>query len=229
MTDEEYAALQKYVPLMGNVHNHSCYSHSGGAIYHGQHWGPFAQASSYTSGQPYLGALAQQTANQANLAQQAATQLARNRAVAQLHPKPEPLEDAGISTGEIIGYRAWRVHENTGLLQSMAVDTVWAPGEPMEGDPDSYSGNSCGVHAFKSASQVFTEYLARLWTTDPIAVGTVALWGSVIEHEFGYRAEFGRVNSIDNIYGEKPHPKKWLRKPKPSMLDTLRQLYGVVS
>jgi hypothetical protein len=31
--------------------------------------------------------------------------------------------------------------------------------------------------------------------------GTIKMWGDVVEHEFGYRAEYAKLNSIDNIYG----------------------------
>lgn len=32
--------------------------------------------------------------------------------------------------------------------------------------------------------------------------GTVRLWGDVVEHEFGYRAEFAKLHSLDKIYGD---------------------------
>lgn len=35
-----------------------------------------------------------------------------------------------------------------------------------------------------------------------MAVGTVRLWGEVIEHERGYRAEFAKVHSLDHVFGE---------------------------
>ena len=93
-----------------------------------------------------------------------------------------------------------------------------------EGDEAGFAG--CGVHAFKTKSGVLS-YGANC-ILNPIAVGTVALWGTVIEHELGYRAQFGRVYSIDAIFGEKPPPRRWFRKPQPStMLENLRQLYGV--
>jgi hypothetical protein len=42
----------------------------------------------------------------------------------------------------------------------------------------------CGLHA------VTEERLLR-WTRSPAVIGTVALWGRVVEHDLGYRAEFG--------------------------------------
>jgi hypothetical protein len=41
----------------------------------------------------------------------------------------------------------------------------------------------CGLHAL-------TEERALRWTRSPAVIGTVALWGRVIEHEHGYRARF---------------------------------------
>jgi hypothetical protein len=43
---------------------------------------------------------------------------------------------------------------------------------------------TCGIHATTS-----TDRLRR--TRDPAAFGTVALWGRVLEHSHGYRAEYG--------------------------------------
>jgi hypothetical protein len=43
---------------------------------------------------------------------------------------------------------------------------------------------SCGIHATHT-----TDLLRR--TRDPSVLGTVALWGRVAEHEYGWRAEFG--------------------------------------
>src|SRR3990172_7613774 len=43
---------------------------------------------------------------------------------------------------------------------------------------------SCGLHAMRDP-----DLLRR--TRDPGALGSVALWGSVVEHAHGFRAEFG--------------------------------------
>jgi hypothetical protein len=44
-------------------------------------------------------------------------------------------------------------------------------------------GCRCGLHALRD-----TGSLRR--TRDPAVVGTVALWGRIVEHEYGYRAEW---------------------------------------
>lgn len=89
-----------------------------------------------------------------------------------------------------------------------------------------------GVHAFKDEARALA--YCRLYAMQeamfesiiyhgrpgcvpwrPFAIGTVALWGEVIEHEEGYRAEFAKVMSINRLIGEGGN------------LDELRALYGV--
>jgi hypothetical protein len=36
-----------------------------------------------------------------------------------------------------------------------------------------------------------------------VVVGHAALWGDVIEHEYGYRAQYGSVHNIMNVVGGK--------------------------
>jgi hypothetical protein len=50
-------------------------------------------------------------------------------------------------------------------------------------------GCSCGLHATHEA-----EVLRR--TRTPAVLGRVALWGRVIEHDLGFRAEFGYPQSL---------------------------------
>jgi hypothetical protein len=45
-------------------------------------------------------------------------------------------------------------------------------------------GCTCGLYGLKNATVLRQ-------TRSPAVIGTVALWGQVIEHELGYRAEFG--------------------------------------
>jgi hypothetical protein len=53
-----------------------------------------------------------------------------------------------------------------------------------------------------------------------VAIGTVDLWGTVIEHEDGYRAEYAQVQSIDRLLHVPQPESTWL-------LEHLRALYGV--
>jgi hypothetical protein len=80
----------------------------------------------------------------------------------------------------------------------MVAAAVWSPDEPMYGNvEDGSTRYGGGVHAFKTQGQVLQEYEG----CGPLAIGTVALWGTVIQHEYGYRAEWGRVSSLDMIHG----------------------------
>lgn len=124
-------------------------------------------------------------------------------------PTPLKIEHAGIHLGEIIAWRCWRLER--GLLRSMAVDHVWAPDEPMEGDISA----SLGVHAWKKLSDAMGYYGG----SRDIVIGTVALWGEVVEHEKGYRAEYAKINSLDYLFDD---DWGWKRNPK---LQRLRECY----
>jgi hypothetical protein len=51
-----------------------------------------------------------------------------------------------------------------------------------------------------------------------MALGTIEMWGEIVEHERGYRASFARVKSIDII----------TRDDKlPITIEELRDRYGV--
>jgi len=122
------------------------------------------------------------------------------------------VKDAGIRAGEIIAYRAWSVLN--GKLRSMAAEFDWEPnGIPlwrgwivsnkanMEWPPVPYQSPNgvdeefAGFHAFKSMSNVELEY-APCDADDAVVYGQVKLWGTVYEHEFGYRAEYAKIHRL---------------------------------
>ncbi len=149
---------------------------------HGGHWNPLAQAQSNPLSQSnstaYIGAIAAQQAIYAN-ALQALGAVPLGYAP---NPTPpaKPIENAGIS----------------------AAEKFWATNEPMHGNVNSTGGMyGLGIHAFKSQSSVLESYagIASRWM--PILIGTVALWGEVIEHERGYRAEYGKIASLYHVIG----------------------------
>jgi hypothetical protein len=124
----------------------------------------------------------------------AAGQLAQPHPLAHLGAAepPKPLPTAGITVGELIGWRIWKVRPTDRLLESYSAERIWLPGEPMEGQPDDHGG--AGVWAFKEA------YRAAVKSQECFsALGTVWLWGNVIEHAEGYRAEFAEIRSIDHV------------------------------
>ncbi len=132
------------------------------------------------------------------------------------------LENTGIEIGEIIAWRAWRLRED-GLLASIHIDkTLWSPGAVVSG----VVNNICGVHGFKSQQDAID--CAKSWTIPPpTIVGQVALWGKVVEHEFGYRASFANVHSIDHLIFPAKITMIWLRLQRNRRLRQLRQRYGV--
>lgn len=141
----------------------------------------------------------------------------------------EPLESAGVTVGEMIGWRIWRIRN--GLLYSYSATYGWLPGQPAQGKPDDYGGS--GLWCFKDPGRA----LGKLGELQLGAMGSVYLWGDVVEHSDGYRAEFAEVRSIDHIVSDKM-PSLMSRKlasllgatwSDDWLLADLRKRYGVGS
>lgn len=120
-------------------------------------------------------------------------------------PEPDPPE-----TYPIVGYRCWQLRESeegVPALYSMTKDFLWLPYEPTTGDLTQDGG---GVYAFKSELGAM-----NYWSHNSIA-GEVNLWGGVLEHDEGYRAEFA-------------YPKEfWVHKEfDATMILRLEETYGV--
>jgi hypothetical protein len=173
----------------------------------GLHW----QAAQAT--QNYPSALANYGPGAANPFSLASFAAAVNAGAGVPSPSPEPIEDAGITLGEIVAYRIWVVTKS-GFLKSTAMDTIWAPDEPMSGDV-----SDAGVHAWKSKSAALT--YGEGWFSGRSVFGSVLLWGDVIEHETGYRAEFASIASIDECLGQQGLSLKEMK--------ALRQRYGLTT
>lgn len=93
----------------------------------------------------------------------------------------------------------------------MSANAVWAPGEPMEGKTKSTSEHN-GVYAYKTAKDFLTNHAEALHV-----YGRVALWGDIIEHELGYRAQFAKIISLDRYLTR--------RAPYKIPIKELRQKY----
>lgn len=115
------------------------------------------------------------------------------------YPAPEPPPHEGIRAGEVIGYRCWQVID--GRLCSVAVNTPWYPNGPMkasDGDLD----RGVGVFAYNSEKALMTDGTGY-WCSGNVstfALGTVEMWGEIVEHEKGYRAEYAAVASITELH-----------------------------
>lgn len=118
----------------------------------------------------------------------------------------EPPEDAGIRAGEVVGERCWWCAGER-LYSVYMTSFEWFPGTAMTGNVS----EGVGVHAFKSTDQLIeygSEVLKYIglqsnypFAFDPreayLLAGKVAMWGEIMEHERGYRAEYAKITSLD--------------------------------
>lgn len=95
----------------------------------------------------------------------------------------------------IIAWRIWRVvaNGNHAILRSCVTGEAWETGAPMYAKTTVIAHQLYnGVHAYKMETRP-DKYAYSLWAEsngDMLVHGKIALWGKVIEHEEGYRAEF---------------------------------------
>jgi hypothetical protein len=105
-----------------------------------------------------------------------------------------PEESPGIEIGEITAWRIWRLGKD-GIVYSPIINVPWWPGEIMRSPP--HGGADDGIYASKTRPEIRWPPSPRAsW---PLVVGRVSLWGTVIEHEKGYRAENARILAFDDI------------------------------
>jgi hypothetical protein len=145
-------------------------------------------------------------------------------------PKPPAIPYAGVRAGEIIGYRMWMVLNDLELC-SLAHHFIWEPNATIEGDVDKIVEDGWGsfmfciyggVYAYNSLEHIrksgdlkdmdphaFPRHVTfdgifstRNWyTVHAVAIGTIKMWGEVVEHEKGYRAQYAKLRSIDQVLG----------------------------
>src|SRR5436190_760384 len=110
--------------------------------------------------------------------------------------RAKTLRHSGVRLGEIIGYRGWAVEKRwTGRsddrLRSVFVrQYVWEPHNPATGDVQVH-----GIYSFRDPGRARLAYPA-LDGADVI-FGSIKIWGEIVEHELGYRAEFAKIISLD--------------------------------
>jgi hypothetical protein len=140
-------------------------------------------------------------------------------------PDPTPSLERVVGVSELIGWRIWWINPDLSL-KSYSRDTIWHPGKPMYGLPQ--DDGVAGVWAFKERRRATRKAAENRRDHGGYAWGTVALWGEVIEHEYGWRGEYARIVSLDGVvlpWPDKP-TKAAIRKPH-RMLTSLRRKYGV--
>lgn len=156
-------------------------------------------------------------------------------------PVPPTIPYAGIRTGEVIGHRTWWILPEG--LCSLAHHFIWQPGATIEGkldqvvcqDPFWHSTVIWGgVYAHTFANDPIkecNEFMGALRIPAPrnvaispfhptnraigLARGTVKLWGEVIEHEKGWRAQFAKLASIEEVWALSSHVEEVLQILRP--------------
>jgi len=97
-----------------------------------------------------------------------------------------------LVAGPLIAYRSWKIVLGTGLLHSTGVQGSWPAVTPfparcsylhLTGGIAPHPGCACGWYAMRKPIPGIHEALGPVY-------GEVALWGKVIAHEYGYRAEY---------------------------------------
>src|SRR5262245_43287824 len=70
---------------------------------------------------------------------------------------------------------------------------VWYPDEPASGDTRTH-----GIYSFRHVIKSREDYGYTLGGNGPLLFGKVKIWGEIVEHEAGYRSQFGKVVSLDH-------------------------------
>jgi hypothetical protein len=138
----------------------------------------------------------------------------------QVNPTPVPApfpKYEGVRIGEIVAYRCWPI--KNGFLWSTAAGRAWVPGEPMKAG-ENHIRDGLGVYAFKGMSTCIEEFGCECFNQG-VAFGTIYIWGEIVEHELGYRAEYATIRSIDFVRQVPSH--NW----HPLYVEDLRKLYKV--
>lgn len=143
---------------------------------------------------------------------------------------------AGIRAGEIIGHRLWWVVQQDGVpwLRSLAHHFLWIPGEPVKGNIREIVASHLvthhnyierkniwgGVYSYPTSGHLSKEIAFwRGFACGPLVLGTVKLWGEVVEHKEGYRAEYAKVHSLRAVVSRPGDP------PGAVDLEALRTRY----
>jgi hypothetical protein len=96
----------------------------------------------------------------------------------------------------IVAYRVWRwTHSGLTSLNG----ELWPPNQSLQakcsefpnGHASPHGNCSCGIYAAKSLDQLLMRGYA-----DAEVFGEVYLWGTVVEHEFGWRAQFAYPKTL---------------------------------
>lgn len=149
--------------------------------------------------------------------------------------------DGGTKLGHIIAWRAWRW--DRGQLRGAGIREVWVERQAPEAicyptkDTPSHGHKhkagakvpmwlcACGYHALKPGP--FKDFLRVAmqadWKGTRVIIGTVALWGRVVTHQDGYRAQFAYpIQCFAELRDGKLRPVPW------QTTQALKRRYGVL-
>jgi len=98
----------------------------------------------------------------------------------------------------IVGWRQWNFMYPH-FLANLGNDTIYVPREKIEArcEQEDHSEQQaphltcmCGIYAYKEKPRLLRE-IRNIYPGLRLVYGEINLWGKVIEHEDGYRAQFG--------------------------------------
>jgi hypothetical protein len=124
----------------------------------------------------------------------------------------------------MVGWRVWRLADprlREGALMSTFMTSIWPAGAAMKACCGSdTAGLRHGIHAFADRGQA-EEYFddQSRGKTTPHVLGKVALWGRVVIHERGYRAQFA--------YPQTLLVPRCYANPRSDIVRDLRRAYGI--
>lgn len=114
-------------------------------------------------------------------------------------------------TDPVLGWRYWQLRPD-GLLRSVTHRrVVWRPDEPLRavcligGHAAPAAGCACGVHAEPTLEILRAQGLCTA-PGEPLVMGRVALWGSVVTDDHGLRAEFASPRRLALVTDEASPP-----------------------
>jgi len=104
----------------------------------------------------------------------------------------------------IVGWRQWNFMYPH-FLANLGNDTIYVPREKIEARCEQVGHSeqqaphltcTCGIYAYKEKPRLLREIrnkmtIPAIYSGRRLVYGEINLWGKVIEHEDGYRAQFG--------------------------------------
>ena len=135
---------------------------------------------------------------------------------------PLETEDA---FGEVIAWRCWGSAKLPILTSCHITHFIWMPKRVEEADKPVGDYNAHGFHAWNDERTA--NYYAMALPV-PVVIGRVKLWGEVIHHERGYRAQYAKIMSLDTLVTHVALGPGDTRDTSRA-LKSLQQRYGVAA